>query len=268
MVNKTVFVTGGTGMVGKYVVEELLKRKYKVKILTRKDNLGGDYVVGEITDKKIEKYLKNCFGVIHLAACMGVKDSYKEFYRVNVVGIKNILKLSKKAKVKKFVNVSSVIALKPNEGDYAKTKASALEVAKMYKNDMDISNVYPTIVIDPYKIVEPDGSVLQKILWKIAGGIPGGLMGLFGSSRRLVNYVLVENLAKGIVDVLEKGGKGEDYILGGENITIKDYLKKMAKFYKRWYLPIRIPFLKINDFKFSSAKAEKELGYKIKKIDG
>ena len=72
----------------------------------------------------------------------------------------------------------------------------------------------------------PTAPFLQRFLWeKVGGGVPGGIINLIGKGSRILNCVLMEDLVKGLLLAAEKGSSGEEYILGGANITAKNYLK-------------------------------------------
>ena len=122
----------------------------------------------------------------------------------------------------------------------------------------------------------------------MGGGVPGGIINLIGKGRRIFNYVLIEDLVKGLLLAAEKGSSGEEYILGGANITAKNYLKILVSKRKKKAFPFRIPIFPFkiiclfnNIFKlppiiaiiahslskdcfFSSKKAIGELGYNPK----
>ena len=278
--NKIVLVTGGTGTIGKIVVKKLVEKKYKVLVLSRKKHKNSaniTYLMGNINDNiKLNK----CDYIIHLAACLDGRDK-ENCNLVNVEGTKNILNLAKKIKIKKMVYVSTIMVFQNSQeklrgenwkkkswsdNAYVDSKIKAEMIVK--KSLVPVVSVYPTAVLDLKNRGEPYGSVIAKSLWKIAGGFNGCVNCLIGSGNRILNYALVEDVAEGIILALEKGKIKENYILGGENIKISEYLKKMARYYKTHVFPIRIPsfFSKNIEMNFSSQKAMDELGYKPKTI--
>lgn len=267
---KTVLVTGGSGNIGRHVVQLLSDKGYKVKDFSR--STGGDICNTE----KLALAMSGCWAVVHLAAYMGIGGRENDYFKVNVEGTRNVLESAKKNKVKKVVNISSIAALGDGGDFYAKSKREALLMTNEYKKELWVVNVLPTVVIDPQASRLVKSNVLGKMLWFLGGGIPGGIMGLFGSSRRRTSYVLVNDVAEGIVRALEKGKRGEDYVLSGENIEVGAYLKKMAKLYKSYYLPIRLPkvigekLLKIKfvDSELDTSKTENDLNFHPHRIDG
>jgi nucleoside-diphosphate-sugar epimerase len=183
-----------------------------------------------------------------------------------------------------------------NYDHYATTKLESLiKTRKFYNNNQDtlrLVTVFPSMVVDveDFNASAPTTApFLQRFLWeKVGGGVPGGIINLIGKGRRIFNYVLMEDLVKGLLLAAEKGSSGEEYILGGANITAKNYLKVLVSRRKKKVFPFRIPvfpfkiiFLFNNIFKlpaiiviianslsrdcfFSSKKAISELGYNPK----
>jgi dihydroflavonol-4-reductase len=282
VIRKTVLVTGGTGKIGRKVVSLLLTKNYHVYVLSRKHHKNKNNITYLTGDINSNFDLKKCDYFIHLAACLDGSDK-KCCYSTNVEGTKNILKLAQKLKIKKLVYTSTISVFKNsgqnirdeswkkviNTGNhYIDSKLHAEEEVKL--SPVPTIIVYPTLVLDLKDRGEPHGNPVVIWLWKLSGGFNGSLSGLFGKGDRILNYVIAEDVAEGIVLALEKGSVGENYILGGENIKIVDYLKKMSKYYKTYTLPIRLPdFLsKPKALFFSSRKAETKLGYNPKNIDG
>jgi nucleoside-diphosphate-sugar epimerase len=303
MVLEKVFVTGGSGTIGKKIVEILAKENYQVKILSRKkykNKKNIKYILGDLSNKDLlKKELKECSFLIHLAACIGGDKSDEEFFKTNVLGTKNVLESAPKD-IKKIVCVStaSIFADCGNKirtenwkkkinskNPYITTKLEAYNLSKKYKKDLPIVTIFPSAVIDIHKKANPAKGIIG-FLWNLSGKIPGGLVSKIGSSQRIINYVLVEDVAKGIVLAMQKGINGQDYLLTGENLKIKDFIKKMEKIYHQKSLPLRIPIFMIKlltiipinwpklvydiaqngmaNVWFSNKKAVQELGYKVK----
>jgi dihydroflavonol-4-reductase/farnesol dehydrogenase len=319
-IKKQAFVTGGNGKIGRHLVSLLLTEQYDVKVLTRSGNVpwhkksGVKVIKGDLLDKDIlmREILKDSY-VFHLAVHQDVSDSNREnFFRTNVLGTEILLETCLGKKVKKLVCVSSIVIFKntkktkrnekwslrdlSNHDHYATTKLEALiSTRKFYSNNKDalpLVTVFPSMVVDvdDFNASAPTTvPFLQRFLWeKVGGGVPGGIINLIGKGRRIINYVLMEDLVKGLLLAAEKGGSGEEYILGGTNITAKNYLKLMVSRRKKKVFPFRIPvfpfkiiFLFIHIFKpppiitiiahslsrdcfFSSKKAISQLGYNPK----
>lgn len=263
-----VFVTGATGKIGSQLVPQLLNRGYKVIALVRnKSHLTLKHknlktIEADILEaNKYQKKLQECDYVYHLAVYQNIADrNINNFFQVNVEGTRLLLDTLKKSKVKKMIYLSTIMVFKPsrepiceespkktsgNGNYYVKTKLSALKFIEKFKAKVPIITLYPTIVIDLDEIrgkTAGPTSKWQSLLWRmIGGGVPGGLMGMVGSKKRIVNYILIDNLIAAMINAMSKGKAGEDYILGGENLTVENYLRAVLKIKGRVFFPLRIP---------------------------
>ena len=309
---KTVFVTGATGKIGRYLVPRLLSDGFSVKVLVRKNNfplLDDERLQifeGDITDKcLIKEAIQGCDYVFHLVVYQNNNDKrIDEFRHVNVEGTKTLLDACLGSSVKNIVYVSTAMVFKPTgkeqkgedwvqkdicvEDFYVQTKIEALSYVRQLKDQLPIAIVYPTAVInlEDFSLTRPVLTGIQKFLWeKVGGGIPGGLLCLIGPKNRIFNYVIVEDLIDGIILAGLRGIPGEEYILGGENISVEKYLLAAGKRLNKKIFPFRIPCLPFQmvhmcrhiipipklvsliaknarvDMCFSSEKAKKTLGY-------
>lgn len=312
--NNIIFITGATGKIGKVLIKELLDKDYKIKALVRdpsniniQNNL--EIIKGDICDRKIiDKALLNCDSIIHLAAYQNPNnENEKEFYRVNVEGTKILLDLAKKRNIQKFLYISTAMVFestgkiprnekwrvndKEKYNLYVKSKVEALNIVRKYFIKVPTIILYPTVVVDALEFNSENLNMKgwQKVMLKtIGGGVPGGLMSLIGDKNRIINIIFIDNLVEAIINALYKGKKGDDYILGGVNITVDNYLKEIAKIKKIKRFPFRFPLfifkfislfklpgLKIfeliaqnppQDLCFDSRKAQNTLGLKIRSI--
>jgi nucleoside-diphosphate-sugar epimerase len=107
--NNKILITGGTGLVGTILVNQLINLGFKVRILTRNSIKNTDkveYFKGDISKvRNIQKALLGCYAVFH---CAGEKNDNSLMYETNVIGTKNIFFESKKAGIKFFCHLSSV----------------------------------------------------------------------------------------------------------------------------------------------------------------
>lgn len=244
-----IIVTGATGHIGNVLVRKLLEKGYQVRILNLPgedlkplDGLNIEIVEGNVLDPvSLEKAFKGVAGVFHLAGIIKISPGNKDFlYKVNVQGVKNVIAACIKTGVKRLIYTSSVHAFvepakngiinedtpidpKRVRGHYAKSKAMAtLEIIKAVKEkDLDAVIVCPSGVIGPYdyKISEMGQMILHFLQGKLKAYITGQY-----------NFVDVRDVATGIILAYEKGKKGEIYMLSGNVITIKEFLKMLEKF--------------------------------------
>jgi dihydroflavonol-4-reductase len=253
-----IFITGATGFVGANLVRLLLKEHYQVKALVRKNadltnvkNLEIELVEGSLNDKNLAEKMTDCQYLFHVAAHYSLwsKDQYS-LYKSNVLGTKNILQSAKKAGIKRTVYTSSVAAIgvrkdgifgdenyqSPVEnliGNYKKSKYYAEQEAHLaIKSGQDIVIVNPTTPIGAYDIKPtPTGEIIVRFL---TGNMPAFV-------NTGLNFIDVQDVAKGHLLALEKGKTGERYILGNCNLTLQEFLEKLATITGKKATKIKLP---------------------------
>jgi dihydroflavonol-4-reductase len=311
----TVMVTGGTGQIGRHLVRELSRIGCRVRVLSRADrNPWADcpnvsIIQGDISDAGLLKqWVQGCDTVFHLAVYNNACDVKPDMFdSINVQGTASLVRSCCEQGVKTVVNVSSAVVYaatgrtardetwelrkNPRSDNYTRTKQESLLNLRKFVRDKECTShvvtVMPTAVLDLSVSACPaPDSKIQKFLWEnLGGGIPGGLVNRVGCEDRLMNLVFVEDLVQGIILAAKLGRHGEEYILGGQNLTAAEYLARMSKRFGRnpplLRIPLfifkllnlikplshRIPMISIiaegcgDDRAFSSAKAKRELGY-------
>lgn len=240
-----IFVTGATGFVGANLVRLLLEEGYSVKALVRsfsqQDNLKGldlEIVKSDLNDPELWQHMKNCQYLFHVAARYSLWQQEKEaLFRDNVLGTRNILAAAKKAGVERTVYTSSVAAIgvknngiadetyqSPLEkliGDYKKSKYLAEQEAKQAANNgQEVIIVNPSSPIGPWDIKPtPTGDIILRFLRRqMPVYVDTGL-----------NFIDVRDVARGHLLALQKGKSGERYILGNQNLSLKEFLEKLAQ---------------------------------------
>lgn len=190
--------------------------------------------------------------VIHTAGIISIESKVSPLlYQVNVCGTKNIIAQCKRHGVKRLLYVSSVHALpelgsgsivreiaafsKDNViGGYAATKAEATQaVLDAAKDGLDAVVVHPSGIIGPYD--DGHNHVVQMVKMYLMNKLPAGLTGGF-------DFVDVRDVAKGCLAAVDKGQKGECYILSNEYFTameLIDRVREEAGGRKLVCLPIR-----------------------------
>ncbi|AFZ55776.1 NAD-dependent epimerase/dehydratase family protein [Anabaena cylindrica FACHB-243] len=239
------FVTGGTGFVGSHVVRSLLQSNYKVTALVRgSSNLGNlrgleiDFVKSDLNDPQIWKQMQGCNYLFHVAAHYSLWQKDREIlYRHNVEGTRNLLAAAQKAGIERTVYTSSVAAIgvgksgqvvdethqSPVEklvGDYKKSKFLAEQVAMdAAKQGQDIVIVNPSSPIGTMDIKPtPTGYIILRFLRRqMPAYVDTGL-----------NFIDVRDVARGHLLALEKGQRGDRYILGHQNLSLKQLLEILA----------------------------------------
>ena len=310
------FVTGATGFVGSHVARVLAEQGADLRLLVRSssdvrniDGLKADRVTGDLRDAaSIETAMAGCEVVFHVAADyrLWVPDS-AQMYQSNVEGTRAILDAARMNRVRKVVYTSSVatmgftadghsvdenspVSVHKMIGHYKRSKYMAEEVAVAAgKSGLDVVIVNPSTPVGERDIKPtPTGRIILDFLKKkFPAYVDTGL-----------NLVDVTDCARGHLLALEKGRSGERYILGGENLTLKQILDKLAVITGMPSPTIKVPYFvalaagvidetvtgrilgrepraTIDSVRMgrkkmfvSSAKGERELGWKPSPVDG
>lgn len=267
---KTIFVTGGTGKIGRHLVNRLLCEGALVRVLLRSEknywnqNPHVEIIKGDILDSgALKTGVENCEYIFHLAVHQDARDrDFKNFERVNIEGTRILLNAANSSKMlKKIIYVSTAMVFESTPGCiaaedwpqrkdceddfYLKSKIQALEYIRQYMKNLPIVVVYPTAVIDfdDFKGAAPARpGTLEYFIWeKIGGGIPGGLVNLIGRGNRKFNYVIINDLVDGLIKSALYGAVSDEYLLAGHNISARDYLAVVSKKMRRKTFLFRIP---------------------------
>lgn len=308
------FVTGATGFLGSHVTRALEAAGSEIRLLVRAssdtqniEGLRADRVVGDLSDpNSIELAMAGCDAVFHVAADyrLWIPDP-APMYRANVEGTRAILHAARKHKIKRVVYTSSVatmgfksdgsladedspVALTDMIGHYKRSKFMAEQVA-LDARGVEVVVVNPTTPIGERDVKPtPTGRIVLDFLKKkFPAYVDTGL-----------NLVDATECAHGHLMAYEKGRSGQRYILGGENLTLKQILDKLAAITGLPSPTIRVPYfvalatgvvdelvtgrvmgkepratidaVRMGRKKMfvTSAKAERELGWKIVPVDG
>lgn len=264
------FVTGATGFIGSNVVRALLKRGVEVCALVRpsanRSNLVGldvESVEGDLLDfDSLRRGMDGCEQVYHVGALYSFWVRPRRLiYDVNVEGTRNVLKAAKDERVEKVVYTSSVAALGLLEdgqaadettavnfsniiGDYKKSKYLAEKVALEFAQDLPVVIVNPSFPVGPRDIKPtPTGqTILDFLNRKMPAYVDTGM-----------NVVDVEDVALGHLLAAEKGRVGERYILGGENLTMKQLLDLLAEITGLPAPRFRLPYYPVLAMSFLNA---------------
>jgi len=240
------FITGATGFLGTHVARVLAEQGAGLRLLVRPtsnlknlEGLHAETAMGDLRDAaSLEKAMSGCEVAFHVAADyrLWVQDP-AEMYRSNVEGTRAILEAARKNGVRSVVYTSSVatigftgnghpadedspVALADMIGHYKRSKFMAEQVAlEAGRAGMRVVTVNPTTPVGEQDIKPtPTGRIVVDFLkGKFPAYVETGL-----------NLVDVRECALGHVEALERGKSGQRYILGGENLTLKQILDKLG----------------------------------------
>ena len=255
------FVTGGTGFIGGAVVRHLLAKGHQVRALVRPgtdtrqlDGLQVEMVDGDLADaESLQWGTSGCDWVFHVAALYSYWGHPPEaFYETNVEGTRRVLEAARQESVARVVYTSSIAALGVHSdrtpateetpssledriGAYQRSKFLAQQAA-----EESARQGLPVVIVNPSTPVgvgdhkpTPTGQIIVDFL--------NGRM--FATVDTGLNIVDVEDVAAGHLLAAERGRIGERYILGGENLTLRQILDLLAEISGRPPARIRIPHM-------------------------
>ena len=234
------FVTGGTGFVGAHVVRALIERGERVRCLVRgassRSNLEGlpvEIVTGDLTDlDSLREAMRGVRRVYHCAADYRLYAADPtELYETNVEGTRNVLRSAQEVAAEKVVYTSSVGALAVSRNSTPQDEQSPVELADVtghYKRSKFLAervaeewaaNGLPVVIVNPSTPIgeldvkpTPTGKIIVDFLKrKMLATVDTGL-----------NLVDVRDVAEGHLLAAERGKVGQKYILGNQNLTLRD----------------------------------------------
>jgi UDP-glucose 4-epimerase len=258
---KNVLVTGGTGFIGKPLIEKLISLKLNVYVLSRREIKikGVKMITGDLLDKKSLKIPESIDTVFHLAALTNSekKDSeaFNDFMNINFKGTVNLVDSLKN--IKKFIFMSSVDALgiiqdkiltedsksfAKEPYDISKFKAEQYLLEKNRKENFPVVIVRPTMVYG-----EGDLSDFMKVnvaIFKICTMVKKHSFPIIGNGKNRLPLVHVSNVVKGTLLAEKYGVPGEIYTLSDErSYSLNELVNTIAK-----HLNVRFPGLHVPRF--------------------
>ena len=310
-----VFITGATGFVGSHVARALAVQGAELRLLVRPTSrmeniadLRAEVATGDLREpQSLKKAMAGCEFVFHVAADyrLWVRDP-EQMYRANVEGTRAIIRAAQESGVRRVIYTSSVatmgftreghiagenspVSIRDMVGHYKRSKFMAEQIAlEAGHKGANVVVVNPTTPIGEYDIKPtPTGRIVVDFLKrKFPAYVDTGL-----------NLADVKEVARGHLLAMEKAQPGERYILGGENLTLKQILDKLAALTGLPSPKLKVPHavamafavfdqlftgmvlgkepratidaVKMGRKKMfaSSAKAEQELGYRVVPVE-
>lgn len=257
-----VFLTGGTGFIGRPLARRMVERGWEVTALVRNPNgiparslveLGIGLAQGDVTEREsMRAAMQDAEVVIHNAAWyeLGVNAAARAaMQRINVDGTENVLGLAHELGIPRTVHVSSVVSYAPTgktprdeshprhgpyPSFYAQTKAAAHEIAAGYQ-----ARGLPLIIASPGVVIGPNDHAINGYFARLY--INGWMPPMAWGKDSIFVQATAEDTAEAIVLAAEKGQIGESYLICGDPIRIGEmaaiWAASPGRFRIRFWLP-------------------------------
>jgi dihydroflavonol-4-reductase len=268
-----IYVSGATGFVGGHVARELRERGADVR----------DERVDLLDAQGLERVVRGCEAVVHVAALYSYDAPVEDFERVNVEGTRTLLDVAARTGVRRFVHCSTAGTCGPVPGRPATEEDAppAWELEVPYKRTKlaaeQLALEANAVVVNPTTPVGEGDRRPTPTGRMIAGVATGRIPGYVTTTG--LNVVDVRDVARGHALALEHGEPGERYLLGGVNMPLAELFAAVARLAGRRRPRLRVPYpvaemagtlgfanrdevrLARLPMYFSSAKARSRLGY-------
>jgi dihydroflavonol-4-reductase len=252
-------VTGATGFVGSAIARALSAAGWQVRVLARAhsdrrnlQSLPVEIATGDLLDAaSLEAALRDCDALFHAAADyrLGAVDS-ERLYQTNVDGTRNLLNAARRAGTARIVYTSSVAAVGlPADGSPGTedTPVTLDDMIGHYKRSKFLAEALvrefagsgtPVVIVNPSTPIGP-GDVKPTPTGQVVVDAASGRMPAYVDTG--LNIVHVDDVAAGHLLALERGRIGERYILGGEDMTLREILLQISRVTGRPAPRIRLP---------------------------
>lgn len=246
-----VLVTGGSGLLGGYLLRELLRRGEQVKVLhrsrlpsllTAEEIAAVEWVKGDIFDVVLlEELCGQCDEVYHCAGMVSFNPSRKnDMMKTNVQGTANVVNASVAGKVRKLVHVSSVSALgrkrdgmtvteqsswseENNLSNYGKSKYLAeVEVWRGISEGLNAVMVNPSIILGVGDWNDSSAATFKNAYHEFPWYTPG-----------ISGFVYAGDVVKAMVELMRSDITEQRFIISAENLPYREVFNTMAKYFSK-----------------------------------
>lgn len=256
----TTLVTGGTGFLGRHLVEKLLARKEQVRVLSRSFDLdlvdqGVELIEGSLTNPQdVRRAVEGVKRVYHLAGRVERDPKHAHLmYNLHVEGTRHLLDALRDQDVERIIYASTSGTVGVGEDEdflaneqfpttenivknwpYYLSKIYAERVVQRFVNHhkMPIITMRPTLLLGPGDAKQSStGDVVLFLQKKIPAAMSGG-----------ISFVDVRDTADAFILAMEHGQVGESYLLGACNLTLEKFLRRLSDL-----SGVRAPWMPLSD---------------------
>jgi len=241
-----IYLTGGTGYIGKALARRLVEAGHEVRALVRATSnvqpltdLGIATFVGDLHDRySLREGMSGADWVIHAAADLDLTGPADRMRQTNVEGSENVASLAYKLGVGRFLSVSSMAYFggSPADGTPANETSSPMEpfptlysatkhageraIQEWTKRGLCVNTVYPSLVYGPPGKKEGANSLLRQFL-------KGRFPVLVGADRKTC-WVYLDDVVDAMMKILDKAEPGRGYLLTGDTTTLRSLVDRVS----------------------------------------
>jgi len=242
-----IFITGGTGFIGKYTTELLSKTSHQLKLLIRKSSnssflykLNVSVFEGDLSDKRsLADGMKDCDSVINIAGHYTFWEPDNNIYsEVNIIGTKNVMECALELGVKKIVHISTAgIFGKPRDDPFAEeSPVGSIQYSEYFRTKYEAEKIVwhlyrekrlPVVVIYPVCVLgagdtKASGRYIHDLINR---KLPATIF-----NKHIFTFVYVKDVAHAIVNALEKENNiGQKYLVGNFRYTWGEINKTISE---------------------------------------
>jgi nucleoside-diphosphate-sugar epimerase/predicted dehydrogenase len=245
-----VLVTGGTGFLGKKLIEGLVREGYRVRVLARKlsaieplQRLGVEVFFGDVADKtSLSRAFEGADMVVHAAA--GTSGKKTDCESATLEGTRNVLELCGSSAVKKLIYISScsVYGIADRGKNELVTEESPLERSPELRGDYSASKqaaeelvwaamerrAFPAVILRPGTIYGPGGELFSPLM---GFSLMNKLFVVIGDGKFVLPFVYLDNLVDAILRAMQQNAATGNIfnVVDDHGITKKEYMEKLIK---------------------------------------
>ncbi len=256
-----VFITGASGYIGRELTRHLLNTGFEVNAFVRAlphnplpSHPALSIHLGELSRvDQLQQAMRGCQIVFHLAAyAKPWAKNIGDYHRVNVQGTLNVMQAALATGVRRVIHSSSCGVFGRSNGapvneehisdvplltEYDESKSKAEELIREFVEKANLE----VIIVSPAKVYGPgiwtESNAVSQL---IRAYVQGEWHLLPGDGKAVACFAYIEDVVRGFVLAAKNGRSGERYILGGENLSFKDFFKTLADVSgkKYWLFPV------------------------------
>ncbi|MGC4037937.1 MAG: SDR family NAD(P)-dependent oxidoreductase [Chitinophagaceae bacterium] len=243
-----VFITGGTGFIGSYIIKELVQKGYSVRALRRATSKLPFYIPEEIFNKvewvdgdvldvvSLDEAMNGVDCVIHSAAVISFfRSDKKEMYKINIEGTTNVVNTALEKNIRRFIHISSVAAIGRTPGGghvqeerkWEDNKFNTAYAISKYRSELEvwrgIAEGLNAVILNPSTVLgygdwNTSSCRIFKTVYDEFAWYPTGING----------FVDVEDVAKVAVMFIDNGINEQRFIVNGDNWAFKKLFDVIA----------------------------------------